>query len=290
MARTIGNPGSWLVQGFAGAGRQLSENTAALGGHDRSSAPVQVREIGTEDLRAALRRGAEDFAVFRTDVLVLCIVYPFVGLSLAWLAWSGGQVALIFPLVAGFALIGPLAAVGFYEMSRRREAGLSAGWSDGFGALSGRVLAPVLALGFYLFAMFVAWMIVAWWIWRLTLGPEPPASVAAFAADVFTTGPGWAMMLIGIGVGFLFAVTVLATSVVAFPMILDRHVGLPEAVATSLAVTRRNPRTVLTWGAIIAVSLVLGALPALLGLVFALPILGHATWHLYRRAVGPARP
>lgn len=289
MARTIGNPGSWVVQAFAGAGRHLGENTAALGGHRRTTTDVTVRDIGLDDLRAALRKGAEDFAAFRTDVLMLCLIYPFVGLCLAWLAWSGGHIALIFPLVAGFALIGPVAAVGFYELSRRREAGLPAGWGNALSALSGPVTTPILALGAYLFALFVAWMIAAWWIWRLTLGPDLPASAMGFASEVLTTGAGWTMMLIGLAVGFVFAAVVLATSLVAFPMILDRHAGLPEAVATSLAVTRRNPRTVAAWGAIVAVSLLLGAIPALLGLAFVLPVLGHATWHLYRRAVGTGR-
>jgi len=289
MAKTIGNPGSWLAQVFAGAGHHVSESTASLGGHGTEAGEIVVREITLDDLRDALRRGAADFAAFRTDVLMLCLIYPFAGLCLAWIAFSGGQIALIFPLAAGFALIGPVAAVGFYELSRRREAGQKASWGDAFGFLSSPSLGPILVLGVYLFAVFVAWMIVAWWIWRLTLGPEPPVSVAGFAGDVLTTGAGWAMIVLGIGAGFLFAAAVLAMSVVAFPLLLDRNVGLPAAVATSVEVARKNPRTVAAWGAIVAASLALGAIPALLGLVVVLPVLGHATWHLYRRAVEPQR-
>lgn len=289
MAKTIGNPGSWLAQIFAGAGHHVSESAASLGGRGAEAGEIAVREITMDDLREALRRGAEDFAAFRTDVLMLCLIYPFAGLCLAWLAFSGGQIALVFPLVAGFALIGPVAAVGFYELSRRREAGQKASWGDAFGFLSGPSLGPILVLGAYLFALFVTWMIAAWWIWRLTLGPEPPASAAAFTSDVLTTGAGWAMIVVGIGVGALFAASVLAMSLVAFPLLVDRHVGLPAAVATSVEVARKNPRTVAAWGAIVAASLAIGAIPALLGLVVVLPVLGHATWHLYRRAVAPPR-
>jgi uncharacterized membrane protein len=289
MAKTIGNPASWLAQAFAGAGHHISENAASLGGHGAETGAIAVREIELGDLRQALRRGVEDFAAFRTDVLMICLIYPFVGLCLAAIAFNGGHLALIFPLVAGFALIGPVAGVGFYELSRRREAGQEAGWGDAFAVLSGPSLGPILVLGAYLFALFVAWMIVAWWIWRLTLGPELPASLAGFADQVLTTPDGWAMIVVGIGAGFLFAASVLAMSLVAFPLLVDRDVGLPAAVATSLAVARKNPRTVAAWGAIVAVSLVIGAIPALLGLVVVLPVLGHATWHLYRRVVEPPR-
>jgi uncharacterized membrane protein len=108
------------------------------------------------------RRGAEDFAAIRTDVSMLCLVYPFAGLLLAWLAFSGGLIALVFPLVAGFALVGPVAAMGLCELSRRREAGQKANWGDAFGFLSRPSLAPILVLGAYLVALFVAWMIVTW--------------------------------------------------------------------------------------------------------------------------------
>lgn len=285
MAKTIGNPASWVAQAFAGTGRHLSENAAALGGTDTGA--VELREITLGDLREALRRGAEDFAAFRTDVLAICLIYPFVGLALVWLSFSTKQLPLIFPLVAGFALIGPLAAVGFYELSRRREKGLPAGWGDAFRFLSGPALGPVLVLGGYLLSLFVAWLVIAHWIWRLTLGPEPAVSVAAFLGDVFFTPAGWAMIVIGCGVGFVLAAAVLAMSLVSFPMLIDRNVGIPVAVATSLAVARKNPRTVAAWGLIVAAALVAGSIPALLGLAIVLPLLGHATWHLYRRAVSP---
>ena len=117
------------------------------------------------------------------------------------------------------------------------------------------------------------------------MGPEAPVSTTAFLRDALTTGAGWAMILIGMATGFVFAMVVLAISVVSFPLLLDRNVGLPVAVVTSVRVATRNPRAICAWGLIVAVSLALGSLPAFLGLIIVLPVLGHATWHLYRLAV-----
>jgi uncharacterized membrane protein len=122
-------------------------------------------------------------------------------------------------------------------------------------------------------------------IYRVTLGPALPASLGGFLHSVFATGQGWAMIGIGIGVGFLFAVLVLSVSVVSFALLLDRDAGLDTAVSTSVRVVAESPATMAAWGLIIAAGLVVGSLPLLLGLVVVFPILGHATWHLYRKAV-----
>ena len=122
-------------------------------------------------------------------------------------------------------------------------------------------------------------------IYMNTLGPEPPASLTAFARDVFTTGAGWAMVVIGMAVGLLFAVLVLAVSVVSFPMLLDREVGLGLAIMTSVRVVAANPRPLAVWGLIVAGSLLIGSIPLFVGLIFVMPVLGHATWHLYRKTV-----
>jgi uncharacterized membrane protein len=143
----------------------------------------------------------------------------------------------------------------------------------------------ILALGFVLLAIFLIWLGVAQGIYMATLGPEAPASLGSFVSDVLTTGPGWAMIVMGCGVGFLFAVLVLMISVVSFPLLLDREVGLYAAVATSVRAVVANPGTMAAWGLIVAGGLVLGSLPLLLGLIFVMPVLGHATWHLYRKVV-----
>jgi uncharacterized membrane protein len=136
-----------------------------------------------------------------------------------------------------------------------------------------------------LLALFVLWMGAAHIIWMLTLGPEPPTNLGTFAQQVLTTPAGWTMAIVGIAVGFVFALAVLVLSVVSFPLLLDRDVGMGTAIATSIKVVEANPGTMALWGLIIAVLLVLGSIPLLLGLAIVFPVLGHATWHLYRKVL-----
>ena len=140
-------------------------------------------------------------------------------------------------------------------------------------------------LGLGLFGIFALWLAAAYAIFYLTLGPEQPASITEFASDVFSTSAGWWMIVIGVGIGFLFAVLVLTISVISFPLLLDRDVGLYRAVTTSVRAVAKNPATMAAWGLIVAGSLAIGSLPAFIGLVIVMPILGHATWHLYRKVV-----
>jgi len=146
----------------------------------------------------------------------------------------------------------------------------------------------IFVLALLLFATFIIWLIAAHGIWSATLGPEPPASIGAFLRDVLTTGAGWTMIIVGMIVGLAFATLVLSISVVSFPLLLDRRVGLPAAVVTSMRVAALNPGPIAAWGLIVAGSLALGSIPVFLGLIVVLPVLGHATWHLYRAVVVPA--
>ena len=237
------------------------------------------------DLREVLRKGLDDFAATRTDVIFLCLLYPAIGLLLAWFALDRSLVPLLFPVMSGFALVGPVAAVGLYEISRRRERGEEPDWGHAFAVVKAPSFGAILALGLMLGALFVVWLLTAHGIYYATMGPEAPASLGAFVGDVFTTAGGWAMLIIGCAVGFLFAGLVLATSVVSFPLLLDRDVGVPVAVITSMRVTAANPVPIAVWGLIVAGGLVIGSIPFFLGLIVVMPILGHATWHLYRRTV-----
>lgn len=284
MGETIGNPLSWSVDALRGAGRHLGSVAGEVVSDHPEDAP-QIRRIDYEDLRVALRKGFDDFMACRSDVAFLCLLYPIIGVALAWLAFRGDLLALLFPVVSGFALVGPVAAVGLYEMSRKREMGQETSWADAFAVAGSPSFGAILLLGLMLALVFVVWIIAASGIHAATMGSETPSTLGAFAREVFTTGSGWAMIMLGMATGFLFAALVLATSVVSFPLLLDRHVGLPVAVVTSIRVAALNPGPIAVWGLIVAAGLALGSLPLFLGLIVVLPVLGHATWHLYRRAV-----
>lgn len=287
MAQTIGNPLSWTAQLFGAGAHGAGEIIDEIAPHD--DAPIRIRAVAFPDLKSALRKGYDDFVAMRTDVMWMVLLYPVIGLALALFAANGTLLPMVFPLMAGFAILGPVAGVGLYEMSRRREAGLPAGWRDALGVVFSPAAAPILVLGGYLFALFTLWLVAAFYIHSATLGPASHDSAAAFLTAVFTTGSGWTMILLGCAVGFVFALLALAVSLVSFPMLVDRHVGLPRAVMTSLRVARHNPVAALAWGLIVAVGLALGFATLFVGLIFVLPVLGHATWHLYRTAVEPAK-
>ena len=204
------------------------------------------------DLRHALAEGARDFAACRTDVVFLCLLYPIAGIIISRVAFNYGLLPLIFPLIAGFALIAPLFGVGLYEMSRRREQGVAIGWSDAFAVLRSPAIGSVVVMGLLLLALFALWLFAASFIYTLTLGPHLPISAASFARDVLTTPQGWTMIVVGMGVGFLFALAALVISVVSFPLLLDRNVGVYCAVATSVKAVRENPGPMAVWGLIIA--------------------------------------
>ena len=283
MVKTIGNPLTWAAEAVFGTGRSVGAAAEAMAGQD--NAPPKTKPIDDADIRAALAKGYDDFKTFRSDVMFLVGIYPIIGISLAVISSNLALLPLLFPLAAGFALLGPVAAIGLYEMSRRREAGETVGWGAAFQALTAHIVGPVMALGIYLLAMFLLWILAAMLIYSFTLGPEAPVTVWSFAREVLTTGPGWMMIIIGMGVGFCFAAVVLVISMVSFPMLIDRRAGIPVAVATSLQVARQSPVAVVKWGCIVAALMAIGTLPFFLGLIVVLPILGHATWHLYRAAV-----
>jgi uncharacterized membrane protein len=252
---------------------------------ERRAVVPEVRRINLTDLREALRCGIDDFASNRTDIVFLCVIYPVLGLLLSRAAYGYDLVPLLFPLAAGFTLVGPFAAIGLNEISRRREQGAPANWLDAFGVLRSPSIGAISKLGGLLIGIFILWLAVAKAIYDGTLGPEPPISNAAFLHDAFTTGAGWAMIVVGIAVGFLFAALVLSISVISFPLLLDRPARVDTAIRTSFRAVRMNPGPMAAWGLVVAVGLLLGSIPLFLGLVVVMPVLGHATWHLYRRMV-----
>ncbi|HZB90646.1 MAG TPA: DUF2189 domain-containing protein [Stellaceae bacterium] len=287
MTTTIRNPIEWGLDQIRLAGLAVGSVGQAIGetGEDVRSPPLTIRRIAIADLGDALARGLDDFRVFRTDVIFLCVVYPVLGLVLGRLAFGYGMVPLLFPLASGFALVGPFAALGLYEMSRRRELGTHTAWPDAFGVVGSPAFGKIAVLGLLLVVIFLLWLAVAQAIYFATFGLKPPASLAAFLGEVFTTGAGWSLIALGIGIGFLFAVLVLAIGTVSFPLLIDRDVTLGRAVWTSVSAFVANPVPLALWGLIVAGGLVLGSLPLFLGLIVVMPVLGHATWHLYRKLV-----
>ena len=244
-----------------------------------------VRKLSLSDLSAALRLGWDDFQAMPSHAILLCVIYPVLGLVLFRLVLGYSVLPLLFPLAAGFTLIGPFAAIGLYELSRRRELGEEAAPRHAIYVLRAPSFGAMLELGIGLFVLFGAWIATADAIYISIFGNTPAASIPDFAKRILTTPEGWLLIIVGCGVGFLFAVMALCTSVVAFPLLLDRHSTAIDAVRTSLRVTMENPLLIAVWGLIVAALLVIGSLPFFVGLAVVLPVLGHATWHLYRRAV-----
>jgi uncharacterized membrane protein len=246
---------------------------------------IIFRKLSLSDLSDALRLGWEDFKAMPSHAIVLCVIYPVLGLVLFRLVLGYSVLPLLFPLAAGFTLIGPFAAIGLYELSRRRERGEEAAAWHAVYVLRAPSFGAMLELGILLFVLFGTWIAAADAIYIAIFGHTPAASIPDFATRILTTPEGWLLIIVGCGVGFLFAVVVLCISVVAFPLMLDRHATAIDAIRTSLRVALKNPVPIAAWGLIVAVLLAIGSLPFFVGLAVVLPVLGHATWHLYRRAV-----
>ena len=247
--------------------------------------PYEIRHIGRAELVESLRQGLADFNASPTFAIFLCVIYPVVGLLLARATFSYGLIPLLFPAIAGFALLGPFAAIGLYEISRLHEDGQPVTWRKAFGVIHAKSFVAILALGAILVGIFSVWMVAADAIYVAFFGDDVPQSLTTLVQQILTTRAGWEMMILGNVVGALFAITAFAISVVSFPLLIDRNTDAATAVATSLRAVTANPVAMVQWGLIVAVALVLGSIPLLVGLAVVMPVLGHATWHLYRKMV-----
>ncbi len=260
-------------------------NFHVYAGSQKAIAHPGVQRIGVADILDALRLGFDDFWAKPSHYVFMCLIYPIVGIIL--LTWASGEntLQLAFPLMSGFALLGPFAAIGLYEISRRREVGIDTSWVHALEVRRSPAIPSILAVGALLVFLFLAWLFTAQALYAWLYGPEPPASLSGLLAEVLTTQRGWTLIVLGNLIGFLFALVVLSTTVVAFPLLLDRDVGAYAAIETSARVMIANPGPILLWGLIVALALVIGSIPLLAGLAVVIPVLGHATWHLYRKTV-----
>jgi uncharacterized membrane protein len=257
---------------------------SAIDADVRPAYPV-VRRITSADLRDALAKGVDDFMAMPTFAFFFVVIYPVVGLVLLRLTFGYDMLPLVFPLASGFVLIGPLATIGLYELSRRREQGLDISW-DALNDFHWPTIRSVVTLGAVLIAIFFTWLGAAMVVYQLTFGNWVPPSISEFAQRVFSTPAGWTLIIVGCGVGFGFAVAAFTISVVSFPLLLDRDdVGVLTAVLTSVRAVVENSWPMTLWGLIVVGALVIGSLPFFFGLAIALPVLGHSTWHLYRKVV-----
>ena len=273
----------------------MATNNISVSAPGRAPA-IPVRKIGNDDLRIALRQGLEDFKAMRGDLIFVGLLYPLIGLAAAVMTTSEPLLPFFFPVVAGFGLLGPIAAVGFYELARRREAGLTSNWSHFLDVRKRPAWDDIAVVAGLLLVIFAAWLAAAGALYVLFWGYWAPAwasgfawyephSIGDFVSRLFTTSEGWALIIVGNLVGLAFAALVLAVSVVSLPMLVDRDVSAARAVSTSWRAARANPGVLARWGLIVAALLVLGSIPLFIGLAFVLPWLGYSTWHLYTRLV-----
>ena len=249
------------------------------------SRPIPVRTITDDDLRFALKQGYADFGDLRGDLIFAGLIYTVIGLAAVVMTTSRPLVPFFYPVVAGVALLGPIAAVGFYELARRRENGQEVHW---FNFIDVRKRPSVDDMGMVaglLLVIFLGWLISAGLLYWLIFGWTTPTSVGGFLAMIFTTARGWALIVAGAIVGAVFGWFVLALSVVSLPMLVDCNVSAAEAVSASWRAAHANKREMIRWGVVVTALLVLGSIPLFVGLAFVLPWLGYSTWHLYTRLV-----
>lgn len=253
---------------------------------DESTTAPAIRQIGFSDLRDALARGWDDFLAWPTHAIFLCLIYPLVGLVLGGMALGYAVLPLLFPLAAGFALLGPVAALMMYELSRRREMNQDASLDAAFSVVRSPSFPAIVAIGLLLMGLFILWLVVARQLYQSLFGIyAAPESITGFIREVFTTEAGWKLMIYGNVIGFVFALVAFCISAISFPMLLDRDVGAATALMTSARAIAANPVVMAAWGLIVAALLVLGSIPFFFGLAIVMPVLGHATWHLYRKLV-----
>jgi uncharacterized membrane protein len=265
----------------------MSNFHVVSGAGEKLDLPI-IRTITVSDVFDALRRGASDFWEKPSHYGMLVLIYPIIGIVLT--VWMNGYHTwtLLYPLIGGFALIGPFAALGLYEISRRKEQGLDTSWQHAFDALRSPAIGSIAALGAMLLVLFTLWLTAAQALYESMFGSSPPRTLAGLVGQILGEPSGMTLLIVGSALGALFALVTLCTTVIAFPLLLDRDAGAYVAVETSFRAVLRNPLPMLVWGIIVGAGLFLGSLPLFIGLAVIIPIFGHATWHLYRKVVEPA--
>jgi uncharacterized membrane protein len=261
----------------------MATNTIARGSAEAETIPV--RTITNDDLRYALRQGLDDFLAMRGDILIAGLVYTLIGVAAVVMTTNRPLMPYFVPVVAGVGLLGPIAAVGFYELARRREKGEHSNWSHFFDVLKRPSADDMSVVAGLLLLIFLGWLLTAGLLYALLFGLATPTSVPGFITEIFTTPKGWALIVLGAAAGAGFGWLVLSLSVASIPLMVDCDVTSAEAVSASWRASQSNRRLMFRWGLIVTGLLVLGSAPLFVGLAFVLPWLGYSTWHLYTRLV-----
>ncbi len=247
--------------------------------------PQVAHDLTWGDLAKALAEGWRDFVAMPQFGLFFGGFYVLSGLAIGAATVAGGELTWLIPAIAGFPLVAPFIAVGLYEASRKRAGGEGPTWRAVLGALKGHSDDQILSMGVIVFVAFSFWMIIAHAIFAVFMAESGISAGRAETLAAFLSPAGLAMLAVGSAVGGVMAFAFYAMTVISLPMLVDRKVDFLTAIIASLNVVRGNLKVMLGWAAIIAVLLFVAMLPAFLGLMVALPVLAHATWHLYARAV-----
>lgn len=244
-----------------------------------------VNSITREDIRDALKAGLADFQRAPAYGLFFGAVFSIVGILITWTLYRGEAGYWVFPLAAGFPLVGPFAAVGVYEVSRRLGAGEPLSWgavlTAGFRQHNSQL--PFFAV-LTVFA-FLSWIVLARVIFAVSFGTASMTNVMT-SFDVLFTGSGLLMIFIGTIVGAGLAALLFSISVIGVPLLLDKDLDLVTAIVTSLQATIENRHAMVYWGLIVAGATVVAMLPIFLGMILIFPVLGHASWHVYKKVTG----
>ncbi|KIC20234.1 DUF2189 domain-containing protein [Leisingera sp. ANG-Vp] len=251
-------------------------------------ATLQVNKLTAGDITASLKAGFSDFLARPLLSGFFGLFYAVFGILFVWcLVWLG-KIWMIIPAAVGFPLVAPFAAAGLYEMSRRLQKGESFGWYEILTVMANQRKREMGWMAFVTLFIFWVWLYqVRLWL-AIILQNASFSDFDGFLHTVFFTPQGWTFLVIGTCVGAFLSAVMFSVTVVAMPMLLDRETNFVSAMLTSIRVVTENPVVMLSWAAIISAAVLVSLVPAFLGLIFTLPILGHTTWHLYQRAVPPA--
>lgn len=244
----------------------------------------EINQVELSDLRESLAAGWRDFRRAPGIGLAFAAVYVLGGWLIVWAMTAQGQLWWTLPASAGFPILGPFIACGFYEISRRLEVGKPLRAGEVFGVILRQKDRQIPAMAAVIVVYFLFWNFLSHMIFALFLGNAVMTNVSSSIA-VFLSPQGLMMLGFGTLVGAGFAALLFCLTVVSLPMLLDREVDFVTAMLTSFALVRENPVVMLGWGALIAGCLFVAMLPGFLGLFLVLPLFGHASWHLYRRAI-----